>query len=278
VSRLVEGRAGDASPLERELIRLARKSGEYPRRLAPSDLEPIRALVGDGALDYALVIAAFHFINRIADLLHVDSEALPAPLRRFEWLRRLAVRAAVVLRARMNLDVRVYDTTFDDAVARIAPRLDAAGALPAGDILAPLQSRPKLVEVAELALAERDDRSSIDRATLARVHRIVEHALPWSPADLEGFHMRPTDPVEAFAFVGTRYAYRTTKEMIGALRAAGYDDVGILDLAIAVADANQWARFYRLTGLDPSLFYVRETPSETGAIAEDASVSSGATP
>lgn len=216
-----------------------------------------------------LVIAAFHFINRIADLLHVDPEALPASLRRFEWLRRLAVRATVVFLSRMSLEVRTYDTTFDQAVARVAPRIEAAGTRPAADVFAPVQSRPKLVEVAELALAERDDRSSLGRTTVGRVHSTVERALPRGPADLEGFHLRPADPVEAFAFVGTRYAYRTTDAMIGALRAAGYDDLGILDLAIAVADANQWARFYRLTGLDPTLFYVSEPRSGTGAIVQD---------
>jgi len=223
------------------------------------------------------VIAAFHFINRIADLLHVDPEALPAPLRRLEWLRRLAVRATVVVLSRMDLDVRAYDTTFDEILPRVTPRVEAAGARPAADIFAPLRSCPKLVEVAELALAERDDRSSLGRATLGRVHRTVEHALPRGLADLEGFHLRPTDPVEAFAFVGTRYAYRTTEEMIGALRAEGYDDLGILDLAIAVADANQWARFYRLTGLDPSLFYVSEPRSEMEAISKNAAESIGAT-
>ena len=44
--------------------------------------------------------------------------------------------------------------------------------------------------------------------------------------------------------------------MIGRLRQKGYDDLGILDLAIAVADANLWARIYRLEGLKPELFYL----------------------
>jgi alkylhydroperoxidase family enzyme len=44
--------------------------------------------------------------------------------------------------------------------------------------------------------------------------------------------------------------------MIEALRGAGYDDLNILDLATAIADANQWARLYRLTGLDPQIGYV----------------------
>ena len=44
------------------------------------------------------------------------------------------------------------------------------------------------------------------------------------------------------------------KEMIDRLRQKGYDDTGILDLAIAVADANMWTRIYRLFGLDAGLF------------------------
>ena len=75
----------------------------------------------------------------------------------------------------------------------------------------------------------------------------------------ESFHLRPEDPVEAFAFIGTRYAYRTTEAMIAALRERGYDDLGVLDLAIAVADANQWARLHRLLGLAPELFCLPDT-------------------
>jgi hypothetical protein len=31
----------------------------------------------------------------------------------------------------------------------------------------------------------------------------------------------------------------------------------LLDLAVAIADANQWARLYRLLGLPPELFYLK---------------------
>ena len=198
-----------------------------------------------------LVLGVFHFINRIADLLHVDAETLPERLRRFESIRRLGVRVASRILARGDLRNRPYAVGWDEARSRIAPLLERhdAGALRA---LAP---RPKLVEVLQLALEERG-RSSVDRPTLARIHRTVEAALPVAATDVEGFHTRPADPVEAFAFVGTRYAYRTTAEMIDALRRAGYDDLGILDLAIAVADANQWARTHRLLGLPPDVFYV----------------------
>lgn len=198
-----------------------------------------------------LVLGVFHFINRIADLLHVDAEALPERLRRFESIRRLGVRVASRILARGDLRNRPYAVGWDEARSRIAPLLERHDAR----ALRALAPRPKLVEALQLALEERG-RSSVDRPTLARIHRTVEAALPVAATDVEGFHTRPADPVEAFAFVGTRYAYRTTAEMIDALRRAGYDDLGILDLAIAVADANQWARTHRLLGLSPDVFYV----------------------
>ncbi len=260
MARLVDGTVADATPLERAIVALARRTWAAPARLDASDLQPLRALVGDGAIDYALVVAAFHFINRIADLLHVDGEVLPESLRRFETLRRIGVRVAGLMMARWNLANREYRISYEDACARFAGaraagdgRADRAAVIAA---LAPLRSRPKVVEVVQLALAERDLRSSLDRGTLAAVHAGVEAALPASIDDAEGFHTRPPDAVGAFVFVGTRYPARTTAEMIAALRRDGYDDLGILDLAIAVADANQWARLHRLLGLPPALFYV----------------------
>jgi hypothetical protein len=221
----------------------------------PGDLDGLRALVGAGALDYALVAGAFHFINRIADLLGVDSEALPAPLRRFEALRRATVAlGARVLRARVDLRPRRDDSNYEREVAALGALVGPDDRMVAARTLEPLRSRPGVVEVLRLAIEERDRRSSLDRATLARVHGIVEGALPAAREDAEGIHVRPSDPVETFAFVGTRYAARTTREMIERLRAAGLDDLAILDLAIAVADANQWARMHRLLGLPAALF------------------------
>jgi hypothetical protein len=110
-----------------------------------------------------------------------------------------------------------------------------------------------VIESIALAVEERERWSSLDHATLERVQRAVDAALPRSADDATGFHARPSDPVEAFAFVGTRYANRTTAAMIDALRGAGYDDLGVLDLAIAVADANQGARLSRLSGVPAGL-------------------------
>ena len=228
-----------------------------PARLTPRDLAPLRAVAGDGALDYVLVLGSFHFINRIADLLGVDPDApLPEALRRFELVRRLGVRIASRILARMDLANRAYPTSYAEAVRRAAPLVERSLGRPAGDALAAFGARPKLIEVLALALAERDERSTLDRATLALVQRTVEDALPRSLDDATGFHARPTDPVEAFAFVGTRYPARATAAMVQALRRAGWGDLGILDLATAIADANNWARMHRLLDLEPGLLYV----------------------
>jgi hypothetical protein len=222
----------------------------------PSNLGPLREIVGDGALDYTLVIGSFHFINRIADLLHVDPEGLPEPLRRFELLRRLFVRLAGMMMAKMDLANREYPFSYEEDLETAASLFEGVMGRNLKEDFAPLKSRPKVIEVIKLALEERDTRSNLDRETLARVHRTVEAALPTCIDEAQGFHTRPQDPVEDFAFVGTRYAYRTTKEMIDALRQASFDDISILDLAIAVAEANQWARIHRLVGLKPGLFYI----------------------
>ena len=97
-----------------------------------------------------------------------------------------------------------------------------------------IKSRPKLIEAIRLALEERNCRSSLDRGIMAKIHRTVEQALPKRRDDMEGFHTRLDDPIEDFAFVGTRYAFRTTKTMIDVLRGEGFDDLGLLDLAIAI--------------------------------------------
>ena len=255
---MIGGLAANVTPVERELMILVKKTFEIPARLKPSDLDPIRKIAGDDALDYLLIIASFHFINRIADLLDVPLEGLPKTLRRFEFLRRLTVRLGGVLLAKMDLANREYRISEENALTNLRFQLAAASEMELESELAAFKPRPKLVEVFQLLLEERDSRSSLDHKILAKIHAAVEKALPASIIDAEGFHPIPDDPIEAFAFVGTRYAYRTTKRMIDALRQKGYDDLGILDLAIAVADANMWARTYRLAGLKPELFYLQK--------------------
>jgi hypothetical protein len=235
------------------LVELCRKSCEAPKLLSPADLEPVRSLVGDGALEYMFVVGGFHFINRIADLLDVDPEALPAGLRRFEFLRRVGVRVASLLFRNWDLQPRSYEKTYAQALADMGPVFARATGRTLTDDFDPLRSRPQLIEALRLTLEERDERSGLSRETLVSVQRVVEDALPAGPEDVRGLHRRPDDPVEAFAFVGTRYAYRATREMIAALRGLGYGDLDILDLAIAIADANQWARMHRLLGLSPEI-------------------------
>jgi hypothetical protein len=213
-------------------------------------------MVDDDALDYALVLGGFHFINRIADLLHVPMEGIPRPLRGFEILRRLTVWLASLIMRRMDLSNRAYPLTYEEALNNLRPLFNRTMGRDPGKEFAGLRSRPKLIEAFQLALEEREMRSSLDNGVHEKVHRAVEAALPKSMEEAEGFHNRPEDPLEAFAFVGTRYAYRTTQDMIEALRGDGYDDMAILDLAIAVAEANQWARVHRFLGLAPELFYV----------------------
>lgn len=216
----------------------------------------MRALKGDYAVDYVLVLGAFHFINRIADLLEVPSEGLPERLRRVEFVRRVFVRIAGRLMRAMDLTNRSFSRTFEQVLTDVQALHAAAGCSADQSGYDTLRSRPHGLEVVLLALEERDVRSSLDPAVLARVHQVVEEALPTGPDEAFGFHPRPSDAIDAFAFVGTRYAARTTQEMVDALRARGMDDLGIMDLAIAVADANQWARMSRLLGLDPALYYL----------------------
>jgi hypothetical protein len=179
--------------------------------------------------------------------LHVDSEALPARWRRYEWLRRAGVWAASRLMARMDLSNRAERIDVAAELAAIASYLPTQ--VTAQD-LEPLRRWPKVLAYYRGLLLERHAASSLDAATTRLVWETVARALPAGPDEAHGFHDRPRDPVAAFAFVGTRYAARTTPEMIAALRAAGYDDLGVMDLAIAVSDANAWARVTRWLGLD----------------------------
>lgn len=204
---------------------------------------------GDSALTYTLVIGAFHYITRMADLLHVDSDVLPEPLLRFSTMRKLATVLAGRLFSRMDLENRFYPDGFETACAAIAPAYRAATGRGVGQELEPLRARPWLVEVLRHSIEEQGERSRLSRAEFARVHSLVEEALPHGTEEAEGFHSRPDGALEAFVFVGTRYPARTTPQMIEALRADGYDDLRILDLAHAVADANQWARVHRLLDL-----------------------------
>ena len=235
---------------------MIRKTCEKPALLCPNDLNPLKKIVGASALDYALVAVSFHFINRISDLLGIVTEFLPVGLRRFEFLRRLSVRLLGLFMSSMDLTNREYAISYDQAVERINPVFEKSMGSPPEDEFESLQERPKMIEAIQLVLDERDERSSLDRSVMIKIHQTVENALPRGPNDIAGIHSRPGNPIEDFAFVGTRYAYRSTDVMIDSLRAEGFDDLGILDLATSIADANQWARLHRLLDLPPEIFYL----------------------
>ncbi len=256
VAKLLEGTAENTTPLEFALIELVKKAHYKPAMMTPRDLDPIHEHSGDGALDYVQVIGLFHFINRIADLLQVSPEALPESLRRFEPLRRFGVRVGSFVVARMDLSNRQYSTTYEQALQNITPVFNQATGENPGEALSGLKKRPRLIEAFQIMLEERELRSSLDREIIKKVQQTVEAVLPEDRDEAEGFHSRPENPVEAFAFIGTRYAHRITGDVISALKSDGFDDTGIMDLAIAVADANQWARVHRLLGLKPELFYL----------------------
>ena len=127
------------------MIELARKSIDAPATLSPDDLATLRGLLGDGAIDYTVVLGAFHYINRIADLLHVDSEALPESLRRFEVLRRISVRMAGWMFRKVDLTNRAFEDTFDEALDRFAPEYREATGRAVGNRLDALRARPQTV-------------------------------------------------------------------------------------------------------------------------------------
>ncbi|HXC51338.1 MAG TPA: hypothetical protein VN634_10675 [Candidatus Limnocylindrales bacterium] len=230
---------------------LVRRSFEAPALLSEADLDPLREAAGDSALTYACVLGAFHYINRIADLLHVDSEFLPESALRFGSVRRIGVFFATRLLRRMDLRNRHYTGSFETECDRIARRAEKDVDVLARE-LAALRPRPWLIEVLRLSLEERE-RALLETEEVARVHALVEEFLPRNAGEAEGFHPRPDDALEAFVFVGTRYAARTTPDMITALRRQGASELRILDLAHTVADANQWARVRRLLGLPHDL-------------------------
>ena len=256
VAKLLDRTAENITPLESALIELVRNAHAQPALLTPKDLDPIREILGDGALDYVQVIGLFHFINRIADLLQVSPEALPESLRRFESIRRFGVRAGSFVVSRMDLGNKNYDTSYETALQNIAPVFNQAMGKNPGDELVNLKTRPKLIEAFQMMLEEREFRSSLEREVIRTIQRTEEAALPKNNEETEGSHARPEDPIERFAFIGTRYAHRITGDVFSALKKDGFDDTGIMDLAIAVADANQWARIQRLLGLDKNLYYL----------------------
>jgi hypothetical protein len=188
-------------------------------------------------------------------MLGVPPETTLFKLRRFEYIRRTTVHLMSFFLARMKVKNIDYEATYDEVLFRITPAYKSVTGRKPHNELRFLRNRPNLIEIIQVLIENRLSRTDLPLGTLIKVQRTVEDALPISPEDITGSFSHLADPVEDFAFVGTRFAYRTTKKMIIALWDEGYDDAGILDLAMMVAEANYWARAYRLFGLDPSLLY-----------------------
>jgi AhpD family alkylhydroperoxidase len=246
---LLAGKTSGATPLEREIVGLCTKSCHGAASLCPADLAPLKSMVEDSALDYLLCIGAYHYVNRIADLLHVDPEVLPRPLRRVEPLRRLITGlASRMMRKSMDLSTKLYTDRYEHALAALTPIFEDQHGHGPGEALGVFRARPKILEDLMIDLQERRE-STLVRPIMAKVCAVVSAALPRSVDDVSSIHPRPKDPVEAFAFVGTRYAHRATADMVAALRQTGLDDLGILDLTVAIAASNKWERVCRLAGV-----------------------------
>jgi hypothetical protein len=229
------------TPAERAIEDLARKSVRAPTLLAPSDLAPLSAAVGaSGALEVVGMLGAFHFVNRVADLVGIESET-PIVQRRFRWLRSFGIRLqSAVMRRALDLSNRPVEIDVD-AVLIETEKLRGEP-LPAGYRL--LTLAPNVAAWAHRMALEWP---SIDPSLAARVRKGVRSALPSGDEDVEGVHPRPSDPVDALVFVGTRYPARTTDALMQAARGtAGYDEAGLTDLVFAISACNAWERVDRL--------------------------------
>jgi len=251
---LLNGDAKEPDALELALVELVGKAYRTPKELCPHDLEDLRSLVGDSAVTYAFVLCQFHCVNRMADLLHIDADGIPESVRVLGPMRRITVQfLGTVFSKIFNMENRNYDRSLVQVVDEFLAQHPNSEATIQREDLAPLESRPHIIEILSSSIRERDEYSSLEKGVAPKIHALVEEYLPDKEEDSTGLHKRPEDPVDAFVFVGTRYAQRTTPAMIDALHEAGYDDLGILDLAIAISDANMWVRFHRLLGLEPAL-------------------------
>ncbi len=226
---------------------LTRRAFYHPAAMEPDDLSGLRELVGDGANEYALVLAQFHYINRIADLLGVKLP-LPKLVSRTSWLRGPAIAAMARVMGGFDLSQRSWDGSADALVERLS-----ALAPGASEALRALESTPAVLEIIDSWFVELAERSTLEPSLRAHILEIAKQALPRDENEAIGLHYLPEDPVDAFVFMGTRYAYRVGPAEIAALRGEGFDDEGLLDLAICVAQANAALRLLPLLGVEALL-------------------------
>lgn len=222
------------------LVALARKTVFAPARLVPDDLAPVVAAYGQrGALEIVSYVASFHFVNRIADLVGIRSD-LPLVQPRWAWLRHLGVRLQGWAMGRF-LDLANRDAGVD-AEAALAEAEAVLGPFPPG-----YRELVKAPNVAAFLTTVADVVRRLPPDLVARVTPIVAAALPEAEDEATGFHARPSDPLGALAFVGTRYPARTTGEMVDAVRARhGFGDPELTDLFYAISMRNAFERMDRL--------------------------------
>lgn len=238
--------ATDLAPAERAIATLVKKSVVAPARLGPRDLAPVVDAYGvEGALEITAVLASFHFINRVADLVGIESD-LPLIQPRWRTLRRLGVRLqAWGMRRAMDLSNR--DAGVDPQAA-LAEAEAVLGPFPDG-----YRAVPRAPNVAAFLTTVARVARELDPSMLARVTRAVATALPSQEEEVRGFHPRPAEPLDALAFVATRYAARTTDRLVDAVREKyGYGDPELTDLFYAISMRNAFERLDRLLEHPPA--------------------------
>ncbi len=237
-----EGIPADLDTGERALATLTRRCAVAPAALETGDLKEVQTAFGRrGAVEIGATVAYFHFVNRVGDLVGIQSD-LPIVRPRFAALRRVGIRLHAWMVGRLvGLAPRDLDAEIDaDAALETVARV--LGALPPG--FQSLREAPNAAGFLEILARAA---STVPASMREQVRAGVEAALPRGEDDAMGFHTRPEAPTEALVFVGTRYASRTTPTLIEAVRrGTGYGDPELTDLIFAIGFENAWARMRRL--------------------------------
>lgn len=229
-------------PHERAIQELVRKSVKAPARLEPGDLTPLlRTLGRSGMVEVVAMLCAFHFINRIADLAGIRSDIPAVRSSRSRWWS-VGVRVQGRL-MRALIDLRNRTPEYRDPNETLAALARVRG-IPIPPGYAVMAESPGATAWLATCL---ESWTGLDPAMLSVIGRAVAEALPASPEDVTGFHARPEDPLEALAFVGTRYPARTSDALVAAVRRArGCDDGELTDIFYTIAMCNCWERLDRL--------------------------------
>lgn len=233
----------DLEPHELAIQELVRKSVEAPALLCPADLLPLLRILGRiGTIEVTAMLVAFHFINRVADLVGIRSDVPLIAAHRWRFLWSLGVRLqGIALRRIFDFSNRAPEGV--DAEATLQRwRIIRKAPLPPGYDL--VRESPGVAAWLESALQAYP---TLDPGMVERVDAGVRAALPACREEAKGFHRRPEDPLDALVFVGTRYAARTTDEMVESLRRQySWGDPEITDLIYAIAMGNCFERLDRL--------------------------------